>query len=34
VAQTDDLVERVVDALESLQSFVLEPREDSAAAMN
>ena len=34
MAQTDDLVERVVDALESLQSFVLDPREDPAAAMN
>jgi hypothetical protein len=34
MAQTDDLVERVVEALESLQSAVLEPREDHAAAMN
>jgi hypothetical protein len=34
MAQTDDLVERVVEALESLQSFVLEPREDPAASMN
>jgi methyl-accepting chemotaxis protein len=34
MAQTDDLVERVVEALELLQSAVLEPREDPAAAMN
>ena len=34
MAQTDDLVERVVEALESLQSAVLAPREDRAAAMN
>jgi hypothetical protein len=34
MSQTDDLVERVVEALESLQSVVLEPREDPAAAMN
>jgi hypothetical protein len=34
MAQTDDLVERVVEALESLQSFVLEPRDDSSASMN
>ena len=34
MAQTDDLVERVVEALESLQSAVLEPREDRAVAIN
>jgi predicted nucleic acid-binding Zn-ribbon protein len=34
MSQTDDLVERVVEALESLQTVVLEPREDPAAAMN
>jgi hypothetical protein len=34
MAQTDDLVERVVEALESLQSVVLEPREEQAGAMN
>ena len=34
MGQTDDLVERVVEALESLQSAVLEPREDRAVAMN
>jgi uncharacterized protein YhaN len=34
MAQTDDLVERVVEALESLQSAVLEPREERAAAVN
>jgi hypothetical protein len=34
MAQTDDLVERVVEALESLQSAVLEPREESAVAIN
>jgi hypothetical protein len=34
MSQTDDLVERVVEALESLQSAVLEPREDRAVAMN
>jgi hypothetical protein len=34
MAQTDDLVERVVEALESLQSAVLEPREERAVAMN
>ena len=34
MAQTDDLVERVVEALELLQSAVLEPREDPSAAMN
>ena len=34
MAQTDDLVERVVDALESLQAFVLDPREDPAVATN
>jgi len=34
MAQTDDLVERVVEALESLQSFVLEPREEPAVSMN
>jgi hypothetical protein len=33
MAQTDDLVERVVEALESLQTFVLEPREETAAAI-
>ncbi|MGA2274708.1 MAG: hypothetical protein ABSH00_14220 [Bryobacteraceae bacterium] len=31
VAQTDDLVERVVEALESLQSTVLEQPETGAA---
>jgi predicted nucleic acid-binding Zn-ribbon protein len=34
MAQTDDLVERVVEALESLQSAVLEPREERAVAIN
>jgi hypothetical protein len=34
MGQTDDLVERVVEALESLQSAVLEPREDRAVALN
>ncbi|MGB7761990.1 MAG: hypothetical protein WBL61_19315 [Bryobacteraceae bacterium] len=34
VAQTDDLVERVVEALESLQSTVLEQPEDRAAGVN
>ena len=34
MAQTDDLVERVVEALELLQSAVLEPREDPAVAIN
>jgi hypothetical protein len=34
MAQTDDLVERVVEALELLQSAVLEPHEDPTAAMN
>jgi hypothetical protein len=33
MAQTDDLVERVVEALELLQSAVLEPREDPVVAM-
>ncbi|HEY1219382.1 MAG: hypothetical protein ABSE42_05285 [Bryobacteraceae bacterium] len=32
--QTDDLVERVVEAFESLQSRVLEPPEDQAADVN
>jgi hypothetical protein len=34
MAQTDDLVERVVEALESLQSTVLEQSEDRALAVN
>ncbi|MGA2271749.1 MAG: protein kinase [Bryobacteraceae bacterium] len=34
MAQTDDLVERVVEALESLQSAALEPRDDRAVVMN
>jgi ElaB/YqjD/DUF883 family membrane-anchored ribosome-binding protein len=34
VAQTDDLVERVVEALESLQSTVLEQSEAGAAGVN
>ena len=34
MAQTDDLVDRVVEALESLQSAVLEPREERAVVMN
>ena len=34
MAQTDALVERVVEALESLQSVVLEPREERSVAIN
>ena len=34
MAQTDSLVERVVEALESLQSAVLEPHEERAVAAN
>ena len=34
MAQTDDLVERVVDAIDSLQSAVLEPHADLSAAIN
>jgi len=34
MAQTDDLVERVVEALESLQSTVLEQSEERALAVN
>jgi hypothetical protein len=34
MAQTDDLVERVVEALESLQSAVLEQSEDHAPAVS
>ncbi len=34
MAQTDDLVERVVEALESLQSTVLEHADDRAMALN
>ena len=34
IAQTDDLVERVVEALESLQATVLENSEDRALSMN
>ena len=34
MAQTDDLVERVVEALESLQSTMLEPHEERVALMN
>ncbi len=34
MAQTDDLVERVVEALESLQATVLENSEDRALALN
>jgi len=34
VAQTDDLVERVVEALESLQSAVLDQPEAGAAGVN
>jgi chromosome segregation ATPase len=34
MAQTDDLVERVVEALESLQSTVLEQSDDRALAVN
>lgn len=34
MAQTDDLVERVVEALESLQSTVLDRSEDRAMAVN
>lgn len=33
MAQTDDLVERVVEALESLQSAVREPREERALVL-
>ena len=33
MAQTDDLVERVVEALESLQSTVLENSEERALAI-
>ena len=34
VAQTDELVERVVEALESLQSAAPDPREPGAAGVN
>jgi len=34
MSQTDDLVERVVEALESLQSTILEQSEDRTAAFN
>lgn len=34
MAQTDDLVERVVEALETLQSAVLDQNEDRAVAVN
>jgi chromosome segregation ATPase len=34
MAQTDDLVERVVDALESLQTFVLDPHADASVTIN
>jgi hypothetical protein len=34
MAQTDDLVERVVEAVKSLQSGVLAPREDRAVTRN
>ena len=34
MAQTDALVERVVEALEALQSAVLEPRDERSVAMN
>jgi uncharacterized protein involved in exopolysaccharide biosynthesis len=34
VAQTDNLMERVVEALASLQSTVLEPPGDGAAGVN
>jgi len=34
MAQTDDLVERVVEALESLQTTVLEHSEDRSFAVN
>jgi uncharacterized coiled-coil protein SlyX len=34
MAQTDDLLERVVEALESLQSTVLEQSEDRVTALN
>jgi len=34
IAQTDDLVERVVEALESLQSAVLEQTDERALAVN
>jgi DNA-binding ferritin-like protein len=34
MAQTDDLVERVVEALESLQNTVLDHSEERAAAAN
>jgi len=34
MAQTDDLVERVVEALESLQSTVIEQSEDRVMALN
>lgn len=34
VAQTDDLMERVVEALESLQSTVLEPPATRAVGVN
>lgn len=34
VSQTDDLVERVVEALESLQNTVLEQSEERSAAVN
>jgi len=34
MAHTDDLVERVVEALESLQSAVLEQSEDHAPAVS
>jgi hypothetical protein len=34
MVQTDDLVERVVDALESLQTFVLDPHADASVTIN
>jgi hypothetical protein len=34
MAQTDALVERVVEALESLQSAIFEPRDERTGAMN
>jgi hypothetical protein len=34
MAQTDDLVERIVDALDSLQSAVFEPGEEPTLAIN
>ncbi len=34
MAQTDDLVERIVEALESLQSAVFEPGEEPTLAIN